>query len=80
MLVTGANGYIALHLVRELLENGYHVRGTVRAESKATHLRKTFESYGNKLELVIVEDITKESLLIQRSNCCLNEISGRCIR
>jgi uncharacterized protein YbjT (DUF2867 family) len=60
ILVTGANGYIAVHLVRELLEKGYRVRGTVRAESKATHLRKTFASYGDKLELVIVDDITKE--------------------
>jgi nucleoside-diphosphate-sugar epimerase len=59
VLVTGANGYIALHLVRELLEKGYRVRGTVRSEAKAVHLRKTFESYGDKLEIVIVEDITE---------------------
>ncbi len=32
ILVTGANGYIATHIVDVLLEQGYNVRGTVRAE------------------------------------------------
>ena len=59
VLVTGANGYIALWIVRLLLEAGYSVRGTIRSESKAGYLRKLFASYGDKLELVIVEDITK---------------------
>ncbi|KAL6299277.1 NAD-P-binding protein [Sparassis latifolia] len=60
VLVTGANGYIAIWVVRTLLEQGYAVRGTVRSHSKAKHLHKTFKSYGDKLEIVIVEDITKE--------------------
>ena len=59
VLVTGANGYIAVWIVKLLLEAGYSVRGTVRSESKAAHLRKLFSSYGDKLELVIVDDITK---------------------
>ena len=29
VLVTGATGYIAGHCIRELMENGYRVRGTV---------------------------------------------------
>ncbi|KAK2732346.1 hypothetical protein FQN55_004250 [Onygenales sp. PD_40] len=32
ILVTGANGYIASHVIDILLELGYHVRGTVRTE------------------------------------------------
>ncbi|KZT25504.1 D-lactaldehyde dehydrogenase [Neolentinus lepideus HHB14362 ss-1] len=60
VLVTGANGYIAIWVVRRLLEAGYTVRGTVRSPAKGEHLKKSFESYGNKLELHIVEDITKE--------------------
>jgi len=28
--VTGASGFIASHLVKQLLERGYHVRATVR--------------------------------------------------
>ncbi|KAG1731354.1 uncharacterized protein EDB91DRAFT_1154692 [Suillus paluster] len=60
VLVSGANGYIAIWVVRALLEKGYSVRGTVRSEEKAAHLRQLFSSYGDKHEVVIVEDITKE--------------------
>ncbi|KAJ8581676.1 hypothetical protein M405DRAFT_832046 [Rhizopogon salebrosus TDB-379] len=40
VLVSGANGYIAIWVVRALLEKRYSVRGTVRSEEKATHLRE----------------------------------------
>ena len=59
VLVTGANGYIAIWVVERYLKAGFAVRGTVRAEYKAHHLRKTFESYGDKFEVVVVADITK---------------------
>ena len=59
VLVTGANGYIAVWVVKYLLEKGYSVRGTVRSESKAKHLRDLFSKYADKFELVIVPDITK---------------------
>lgn len=60
VLVTGANGYIAVWVVRTLLEQGYSVRGTVRSKTKGKHLLETFKSYGDKLEIVVVEDITKD--------------------
>ena len=35
VLVTGASGFIAIHLIKQLLEQGhYHVRGTVRSLKK----------------------------------------------
>ena len=35
VLVTGASGFIASHLIKLLLEQGrYHVRGTVRSKKK----------------------------------------------
>ena len=58
VLVTGANGYIAVWVVKAFLDQGFAVRGTVRAESKATHLRSLFKSYGERFEIVIVPDIT----------------------
>lgn len=58
VLVSGANGYIAVWVVQDLLQQGYSVRGTVRSEGKASHLRKLFASYGDKFEVVIVDDIT----------------------
>ena len=59
VLVTGANGYIAVWIVKSLLEAGFSVRGTVRSESKAGHLRELFKQHGDKFEVVVVEDITK---------------------
>ncbi|KAI0088796.1 NAD(P)-binding protein [Irpex rosettiformis] len=60
VLVSGANGYIAVWLVKKLLDEGYSVRGTVRSASKGVYLSKIFASYGDKFELVVVEDITKD--------------------
>ena len=37
--VTGASGFVASWLVRELLERGVAVRGTVRRIAAADHLR-----------------------------------------
>ncbi|VDM16705.1 unnamed protein product [Wuchereria bancrofti] len=53
-MVTGASGYIALHCVQQLLENGYTVRGTVRSlqnSSKISPLRDLKYS-SERLELV----------------------------
>lgn len=60
VLVTGANGYIALWIVKTLLERGNSVRAAVRSESKGTPLQELFKSYGSKLEITIVPDMTKE--------------------
>lgn len=64
VLVSGANGYIAVWIVKYLLEQGFSVRGTVRSESKTAHLKELFKSYGDKLELVIVDDITRVRQLL----------------
>ncbi|GJE86708.1 aldehyde reductase [Phanerochaete sordida] len=60
VLVTGANGYIAVWVVKHLLEHGFSVRGTVRRDSSIPYLKETFKAYGDKLEFVVVPDITKD--------------------
>ncbi|KAI0776384.1 NAD(P)-binding protein [Irpex lacteus] len=60
VLVSGANGYIAVWILQKLLDQGYTVRGTVRSERILPHLKQLFAKYGDKLEFVIVEDITKD--------------------
>ena len=62
VLVSGANGYIAMWVVRTLLERGYTVRGTVRTEDKAKFMIDYFKSLGygdDKFEVVIIEDMGK---------------------
>ena len=34
VLVTGATGFIALHCIKQLLDQGYQVKGTVRSITK----------------------------------------------
>ncbi|EKM51496.1 uncharacterized protein PHACADRAFT_199005 [Phanerochaete carnosa HHB-10118-sp] len=60
VLVSGCNGYVAVWVVKQLLEDGYTVRGTVRRESSIPYLKDLFGSYGDRFENIIVPDITKE--------------------
>ena len=64
VLVSGANGYIAMWVARTLLERGFAVRGTVRTEDKAKFIIEYFKSlgYGDKFEVVVVDDIIKASI------------------
>ena len=61
VLVSGANGYIAMWIVRTLLERGFAVRGTVRTEEKGDFMINYFKSlgYGDNFEVVVVDDIVK---------------------
>ncbi|KAJ7666346.1 D-lactaldehyde dehydrogenase [Mycena rosella] len=58
VLISGANGYIAVWVVRTLLEEGFSVRGAVCSAEKGKHLSELFAPYGDKFELAIVPDIT----------------------
>ncbi|KAJ5900145.1 NAD(P)-binding protein [Penicillium taxi] len=62
VLVTGANGYIASHVVDQLLSFGYNVRGTVRAPKP--WLNDLFEQkFGSgRFETVIIENLSNEEL------------------
>lgn len=59
VLVTGVNGFIGAWTLKAFLEAGYAVRGTVRDESKVTHLRSVFAEHAERLEFAIVPDITE---------------------
>ena len=45
VLVTGANGFIAMHVILHLLKNGYKVRGTVRSAKQETHVREVLQKH-----------------------------------
>src|SRR5262245_50532233 len=42
VLVTGASGFIAKHIVRELLEQGFAVRASVRSDTGRAQVRSLF--------------------------------------
>ncbi|EMG50676.1 GRP2 putative NADPH-dependent methylglyoxal reductase GRP2 [Candida maltosa Xu316] len=55
IFVSGANGYIAQHVVKQLLEKNYKVVGSVRSESKGEDLSKLVNS--KDFSYVVVPDI-----------------------
>lgn len=55
VLVTGASGFIAIHCIMQLLQQGYRVRGTLRSMNRAAELLQTlgrFVPEADRLELV----------------------------
>ncbi|EDQ88984.1 uncharacterized protein MONBRDRAFT_32562 [Monosiga brevicollis MX1] len=70
-LVTGASGYIASHLVEQLLAKGHRVRGTVRDaknQDKVAHL-KALPHANERLELVEADLLNPESLKAAAQGC-----------
>ncbi|KAJ5811735.1 flavonol reductase [Penicillium riverlandense] len=58
ILVTGASGFVATHIVDVFLKAGYAVRGTVRSQATADKVRKTFPAFNERLSFAIVPDMT----------------------
>jgi len=58
VLLTGATGFIAAHVLDILLERGYRVRATVRSTEKGEALLATRQAYKSKVEIAIVKDIS----------------------
>ncbi|KAJ3017582.1 UNVERIFIED_CONTAM: methylglyoxal reductase (NADPH-dependent) gre2 [Siphonaria sp. JEL0065] len=68
-LVSGISGFIGAHVARELLEQGFIVRGTVRSQEKADQVRELLAPYiknhleqpdqSSSLEFAIVKDISE---------------------
>lgn len=50
ILVTGASGFLASHVVLQLLAGGHRVRGSVRNEARAGRIRKALDGQGARTE------------------------------
>ena len=62
VLVTGGSGFIGLHCIQQLLDQGYDVRCTVRSESKKQEIVESMTKHSsnvNKLE-VVMADLLKD--------------------
>jgi len=62
ILVTGASGYLASHVIQSLLNAGYNVRGTVGSVSNTQSVQDRYLSLKDKLSFVAVPDIAAPML------------------
>ncbi|GKZ33173.1 hypothetical protein AbraIFM66950_002962 [Aspergillus brasiliensis] len=60
VLLTGANGFVASHILSLLLKRGYTVTATVRSQAKADALIKSHPEWKGKVNFVIVSDFTTQ--------------------
>jgi nucleoside-diphosphate-sugar epimerase len=72
VLVTGANGYIASHIVNSLLDLGYRVRGTVREPKPWLDDFFTHKYGAGKFESAIVPQIDVADAFKE----CIKGVSG----
>ncbi len=63
ILVTGASGFVAIHTIVQLLEQGYNVRGTLRTLSREAEVRETISKFvqiNDRLE-ILPADLEQDS-------------------
>jgi hypothetical protein len=58
IFLTGANGFVAAHIIDQLITQGHTVTGSIRSPSKGQQILSTHPSYAGKLDFVIVSDYT----------------------
>ena len=72
ILVTGASGFLASHIVKQLLELDYRVRGTVRSlknANKVEPLKRLAVESKHELELVEADLLDENSWLNAVKDC-----------
>jgi nucleoside-diphosphate-sugar epimerase len=77
VLVTGASGFIAGHIVQEALDLGFRVRGTVRTAEKADIVNDCFPS--PNFEAVVVPDLKNADALDDVVRDCVGVIHTACV-
>ncbi|KAI0043313.1 NAD(P)-binding protein [Auriscalpium vulgare] len=61
VVVTGASGFLGSHIIAQLLDGGYRVRGVARSRT-APKVAEKYTSYGDKFEVVVAEDLATSDL------------------
>ncbi|KAH6652991.1 hypothetical protein BKA67DRAFT_659641 [Truncatella angustata] len=70
ILVTGANGFVGHHVIKQLLDNTPHqVEATVRSSQQATQLQAVHMQHP-RLTMHVVADITKSEAFVLASRYC----------
>ncbi|KAJ3533230.1 hypothetical protein NM208_g648 [Fusarium decemcellulare] len=58
VLLTGANGFVASHILSILIDRNYTITATVRSQQKAGDIIRTHPEWKDKVNFVIVTDFT----------------------
>jgi nucleoside-diphosphate-sugar epimerase len=61
IFITGATGFIGSAVALDALNAGYSLRISIRKESQIPKLKKVLSQFEDKIEFVVVPDITQES-------------------
>ncbi|KAF7596851.1 hypothetical protein BBP40_012451 [Aspergillus hancockii] len=61
IFITGATGFIGSATALQALKSGYRLRISVRKESQILSLKEIFKEYTEKLQFVLVPNITEQS-------------------
>ena len=61
-LGTGANGFVASHVVDQLIANGHTVTGSLRDKTKGAGILALHPEWEGKLDFVSVADYAKEGV------------------
>jgi nucleoside-diphosphate-sugar epimerase len=61
IFITGATGFIGSAVAFDALNAGYSLRISIRKESQIPKLKKVLSQFEDKIEFVVVPDITQES-------------------
>lgn len=72
ILVTGASGFVASHIIHEFLSAGYNVRGTLRSSSALSKLTAAQGPLSSRLSFAIVPDMSAPGAL----DAALKGVSG----
>ena len=62
ILVTGANGFVAVHVVKACIDVGHTVTGSVRTQAKGEELLEIHPEWKGKLDFVEIEDYAAEGV------------------
>lgn len=59
-LLTGANSFVAAHIIEALIKDGHEVTGTVRRAATGDDIFALHPEWKDHLDIVVVEDLANE--------------------